>query len=76
MQRDKMKEDCAISAIEFALETEDGLQFLRCWMYGEFNAIRKEWPECPESVFMGAEVGTQDESEWAQQENKKSMVKK
>jgi hypothetical protein len=26
-------------------------------MYGEFDTIRKEWPECPDSVFIGAETG-------------------
>lgn len=45
----------AVAAIEFALKTEDGLQFLRCWNEGNFEAIRDEWPEAPEEVFIGAD---------------------
>jgi len=52
-----MENNCAVEAIKLALETDEGLQFLRLWTYGEFDDIRKEWPECPESVFVGAEVG-------------------
>lgn len=42
----------AVSAIEFALnrDTDEGLAFLDAWMHGDFDAIRKEWPECPASV--------------------------
>ena len=50
-------EDCsaAIAAIQFALETDEGLTFLRCWNEGDFKAIRDEWPEAPEEVFIGAD---------------------
>lgn len=47
--------DSAVAAIEFALETEDGLNFLRLWNEGDFNSIREEWSETPEAVFIGAE---------------------
>ncbi|WP_421526870.1 hypothetical protein [Pseudomonas brenneri] len=47
--------DAAVAAIQFALETEEGLQFLRCWNDGDFDAIRDEWPEAPEEVFIGAD---------------------
>lgn len=47
--------ESAIAAISFSLKTEEGLEFLRCWQHGDFDAIRKEWPEAPESVFVGAE---------------------
>lgn len=46
----------AVAAIQFALEAEEGLAFLRCWNYGEFDAIRREWPEAPESVYVGADL--------------------
>ncbi|CAH1598481.1 hypothetical protein FWP33_07540 [Vibrio parahaemolyticus] len=49
---------CAASqAIEFALspECEDKLSFLRCWYEADFDAIRNEWPEAPEGVFVGAD---------------------
>jgi hypothetical protein len=45
----------AVSAIAFALEDDDGEAFLRCWSEGDFDAIRKEWPEAPEEVFVGAD---------------------
>ncbi|WP_339118912.1 hypothetical protein [Halomonas sp. BMC6] len=47
--------DSAIAAIQFALETDEGLAFLRCWNEGDFDAIRDEWPEAPEEVFIGAD---------------------
>lgn len=47
--------DAAIAAIQFALETDDGLTFLRCWNYGDFAAIRREWSDAPDSVFVGAD---------------------
>ena len=45
------------AAIEFALEdaTGEGMAFLRCWLYGDFDVIRKEWPEAPESVYISAD---------------------
>ncbi len=47
--------NASVAAIEFALATDDGLTFLRLWQYGEFDAIRKEWPDAPISVFIGAD---------------------
>ena len=47
--------NAAVAAIQFALETADGLAFLRCWNEGNFDAIRREWPEAPEAVFVGAD---------------------
>lgn len=47
--------DSAIKAIEFALKTDEGITFLRCWMHGDFDAIRREWPEVPAGVFIGAD---------------------
>lgn len=48
-------QNSAVSAVQFALETDDGLAFLRCWNEGNFEAIRREWPEAPVSVFVGAD---------------------
>jgi hypothetical protein len=47
--------DPAVAAIQFALTTDEGLAFLRCWNEGNFDAIRREWPEAPPSVFAGAD---------------------
>ena len=48
-------QNAAVAAIQFALETDDGMAFLRCWNEGNFDAIRREWPEAPEAVFVGAD---------------------
>ena len=46
----------AVKAIEFALspDCECGMEFLNCWLHGDFDQIRKEWPNAPEVVFVGA----------------------
>jgi hypothetical protein len=55
MQEETKGADAAIAAINFALEAEEGLMFLRCWNEGDFKAIRGEWPEAPETVFIGVD---------------------
>lgn len=47
--------DASIAAIQFALQDEDGLTFLREWNEGEFDSIRENWPDAPKEVFMGAD---------------------
>jgi hypothetical protein len=41
--------------MKFAVGTDEGMAFLHCWLHGEFDVIRKEWPEAPEAVFVGAD---------------------
>jgi hypothetical protein len=48
-------QDAAVAAIQFALETDDGLTFLRLWNQGDFDTTRREWPEAPEAVYIGAD---------------------
>lgn len=48
-------ENPAVAAIQFALETDDGLNFLRLWNEGEFDVLRKEWSDAPEDVYIGAD---------------------
>lgn len=45
----------AVAAIEFAMEDDSPMEFLRCWFEGDFKAIREEWPKAPEAVFVGAD---------------------
>lgn len=52
---DESSPDAAVAAIQFTLKDEDGLQFLRLWNEADFDAIRREWPEAPEDVFIGAD---------------------
>nr|QOQ33437.1 hypothetical protein [Pseudomonas syringae pv. actinidiae] len=47
--------DAAVAAIKFALNDDDGMQFLRLWNEGEFDVIRSEWPEAPDEVFSDAD---------------------
>jgi len=49
--------DPAVEAIQFALShaCEEPMSFLRCWNEGDFAAIRREWPEAPDGVFIGAD---------------------
>lgn len=49
--------DPAVAAIQYVLEhpTEDPVEFLRNWYYGEFDVLRREWPDVPEAVFAGAD---------------------
>lgn len=53
----KRRSDAATAAIKFALYygTEESIPFLQCWSHGEFDVIRREWPEAPEEVFIGAD---------------------
>jgi hypothetical protein len=47
--------DAATAAIAYALSLRaEGITFLECWVGGNFDLIRKEWPEAPEDVFTEA----------------------
>lgn len=45
----------ASEAIKFSFEIIEGKKFLKYWLDGEFDAIRKEWPNAPESVYTGVD---------------------
>jgi len=45
----------ATAAIAYALGDGDGIEFLRCWNEGDFDALRKEWDDVPDEVFIGAD---------------------
>ncbi len=47
--------DASTAAIEFALDADEGMEFLRCWNEGDFDACRREWPEAPEECYIGAD---------------------
>lgn len=49
----------AAAAIQYALDnyTEDPIEFLRLWNEGEFEVLRENWDDIPDSVFIGAEYG-------------------
>jgi hypothetical protein len=41
-----------VTAIAFALETDEGIEFLRLWNEGRWKEIDQDWPEF--SGFIGA----------------------
>ena len=46
----------AIAAIEFALtQGPECRAFLESWLHGDFPEIRRDWPEAPDAVFVGAD---------------------
>lgn len=50
--------DAASAAIVFALglgSSDDCMYFLRAWNQGEFDDLRKDYPEAPEEVYIGAD---------------------
>lgn len=53
----------AVAAIQFALDCEEGLAFLRCWNQGDFDTCRKEWPEAPAECYVGADPESDDDPE-------------
>lgn len=55
--KESVSSNCAVAAIQFALSISDDseLDFLRLWNEGEFDKLRKEWPEAPEEIYIGAD---------------------
>lgn len=49
------KQSAAVAAIKFALTDPEGMTFLRLWNEGEFDTIRREWPDAPSAVYAGAD---------------------
>ncbi|MFI8556393.1 hypothetical protein [Pseudomonas putida] len=49
--------NAAVAAIAYALNsrTEDPLQFLQLWNEGEFDVLRREWPDAPDEIYIGAD---------------------
>lgn len=47
--------NAAVAAITYALNNDDPISFLRCWNEGNFDALRNEWEDVPDEVFIGAD---------------------
>lgn len=47
--------DAAVAAIQFALQDVDGIEFLRYWNGADFDVCRREWPDAPDEVYIGAD---------------------
>jgi len=37
---------------------ESPLEFLRCWNEGNFEALREEWPDAPEEIYLADPLGS------------------
>lgn len=48
-------EACAVAAIQFALTDPEGMTFLRLWNEGEFDTLRREWPDAMRKIYIGAD---------------------
>jgi hypothetical protein len=53
----------AIAAIEYALKADEGMAFLRCWLHGDFDVIRDEWPDAPQAVFVATPAPAEPKGE-------------
>ncbi|KVV07357.1 hypothetical protein WK77_16340 [Burkholderia ubonensis] len=45
----------AVAAIQYALNADEGMEWLACWNEGRFDACRREWPDAPEQCYIGAD---------------------
>lgn len=45
----------AVAAIRYALNADEGIEFLRCWQHGQFDVCRNEWPDAPKECYAGAD---------------------
>lgn len=46
---------CFNAVIDYILNEgymESPLEFLRCWNEGNFEALREEWPDAPEEIYL------------------------
>ncbi|HIH2748249.1 TPA: hypothetical protein ACYLN4_004015 [Burkholderia lata] len=50
-----MNTNAAVATIQFALDADDGMSFLRLWNQGDFEVCRREWPEAPDECYIGAD---------------------
>ena len=58
----KQQRDAALAVIEFVTDLaqnaenqEDAAYFLNWWNEGEFDALRREWPDAPDTIYIGVD---------------------
>ncbi|MDR6500339.1 hypothetical protein J2785_003495 [Burkholderia ambifaria] len=47
--------DASVAAIQYALDAEEGFEWLALWNEGEFDRCRRSWPDAPEECYIGAD---------------------
>lgn len=52
-----IENNAAVASIMYVLANpcESPIEFLSCWVHGDFDILRKEWENVPEEVFIGAD---------------------
>lgn len=55
IKQQQQSEASSNAVIRFMLDNpcESPLEFLRCWNEGNFDALREEWPEAPDDIYIG-----------------------
>ncbi len=55
LEDSRKSDECFNAVIEYMLGKgymESPLEFLRCWNEGDFDALREEWPDAPEEIYL------------------------
>lgn len=61
VHRHERQQQCGVpmaakAAMDYAQIADDGLAFLKRWQEGDFDTIRREWPEAPEAVYVSRDL--------------------
>jgi hypothetical protein len=46
----------AKAAMEYAVELEDGLEFLRLWQSDNWESIQQRWPDAPQMIYVSKKL--------------------
>lgn len=55
LEDSRKSDECFNAVISYILGKgymESPLEFLRCWNEGNFDALREEWPDAPEEIYL------------------------
>ncbi|WP_175981388.1 ead/Ea22-like family protein [Burkholderia sp. BCC1630] len=45
----------SVAAIQYALDADEGFEWLSLWNEGEFERCRRDWPDAPDDCYIGAD---------------------
>ncbi|KWA25354.1 hypothetical protein WT38_08680 [Burkholderia territorii] len=46
----------SVAAIQYALDADEGFEWLSLWNEGEFERCRRGWPDAPDDCYIGADL--------------------
>jgi hypothetical protein len=61
VEESRKADECWNAVISYMLGKgymESPLEFLRCWNEGNFDALREEWPDAPEEIYLADPLGS------------------